>query len=156
MENIEGRAFETGEHAQHSPAVLGMFFHERILFGVETSGLAEDGIRDTYFADVVQERGNFEILKLGFFEAQFLADAHTPFRQPGAVDAGIQILEIEELVESADDGSAKRGGLFLKLLDAQRLQRPESRGALRGRWNLAVGHCRYLPAEQEAGAAGAG
>jgi hypothetical protein len=149
MENIEGRALETGEHAQHSPAVFGVFFHERIFIWIETARFSEDGIRDAHFTDVVQERGNLEILKLGFFEAQFLADAHTPFRQPGAVYAGIQILEIEELVKGADDGSAKRGSLFLKLLDAERLQRPRSRGALHGRWNLAVGHWRYQQSKKQ-------
>ena len=69
MENIESGALETWKHAQHRPAVFGVFFHERIFFRVETPRLAEDGIRDAYFTDVVQERGNFEILKLGFFQA---------------------------------------------------------------------------------------
>src|SRR5437762_8342791 len=108
MENIESRAFEAREHAQHSPAILGVFFHERILFRVETLRLAENGIRDAHFTDVVQERGNFEILKFGFFQAQFPSDAHTPFRQPGAVHAGVEIFQVEELVEGADDRTAKR------------------------------------------------
>jgi hypothetical protein len=33
--------------------------------------------------------------------------------------------------------------LFLKLLDAERLQRPERRGTLAERWNLVVRHCCY-------------
>jgi len=107
--------FETREHAQHSPAVLGVFFHERVFLRVETLRLAEDGIRDAYFTDVMQERGNFEILKFGFFQAQFLSDAHTPFRQPGAVHARVEIFQVKELVERTDDRSAKRRSLFLRV-----------------------------------------
>jgi hypothetical protein len=51
-----------------------MFFHERIFFRVETLRLAEDGIRDAYLTDVVQEGGNFQILQVRFFEAQSLSD----------------------------------------------------------------------------------
>jgi hypothetical protein len=119
MENIESSALEAREHAQHGPAVLGVLLHEGIFFGVEAPGLAKDGIRDADFTDVVQKRGNFEILKLGFLQAQFLPDAHTPFRQPSAVDAGVEIFQVEELIEGADDGIAERGRLFFELLDAK-------------------------------------
>ena len=143
MQNIESRALEAREHAQHSPAVLGVFFHERELFRVERLRLAENGIRDAHFADVVQERGNFEILKFGFFQAQFPSDAHTPFRQPGAVHAGIQVFQIEELVERSDDRSAKRGSLCFELLDAEGLPRRRGRGTFHGRWNVVVRHRSY-------------
>src|SRR5438105_1514376 len=119
MENIKGDAFEAWQHAQHSPAVFRVLFHERIFLRVEALRLAEDGVWDPYFTDVVQERGNFEVLKLGFFQAQLLSDAHAPFRQSGTVHAGIYVFQIEELVESADDGIAKRGGVFFELFDAK-------------------------------------
>jgi len=35
----------------------------------------------------------------------------------------IEILEIEELIEGADDGIAERRRLFFKLFDSERLQR---------------------------------
>ena len=149
MENIESRAFEAREHAQHSPAILGVFFHERILFRVETLRLAENGIRDAHFTDVVQERGNFEILKFGFFQAQFPSDAHTPFRQPGAVHAGVEIFQVEELVEGADDRTAKRGSLCFELLDVERLPRREGRGTFHGRGNVVVRHCRYQQSKRQ-------
>src|SRR6266480_2457697 len=148
MENIEGRAFEAREHAQHSPTILGMFFHERILFRVETLRLAENGIRDAHFTDVVQERGNFKILKVGFFQAQSLSDAHPPFRQPGAVHAGVEIFQVEELVEGADDRTAKRGSLCFDLLDAERLPRREGRGTY-GRGNVVVRHCSYQQSKRQ-------
>src|SRR5260370_17338485 len=143
MENIESRAFKAWEHAQHSPAVLRVLLHQCILFRLETPSLAEDRVRDAYFTDVVQERGNLQFLKLGFFQAQLHSDAHAPFRQPGAVHAGVEVFQIKKLVEGADDRITKRGSLFLELFDAERLQRPESRGTLHERWNLVVRHCVY-------------
>jgi hypothetical protein len=143
MENIEGRALEAGEHAQNGPAVFGMFFHQGIFVRVETTGLAENRVRDTDFTDVVEERGHFEILKLGFLEAEFLANAHAPFREASAVHSGIEILEIEKLIEGADDGIAERRRLFFKLLDAERLQRRRNRETFRGHWNLVIRHWSY-------------
>jgi hypothetical protein len=143
MENIESRTLESREHAQYGPAVLRVLLHEGIFLRIKTSGLAKDGIRDAHFADVVEKRRNLKILKLGFFQAQFLPNAHTPFRQPGAVDTGVEIFQVEELVEGADDGIAEGSRLFFELLDAKRLQRPERRGTLHGRWNLVIRHCSY-------------
>ena len=107
-----------------STAQPNFFFHEGVLVGIETPGLAEDGVWDADLAYVVEQRGHFQILKLGFLQAEFLADAHAPLREASAVDAGVEILEIEELIESADDGIAERGRLLFELLDAERLERP--------------------------------
>jgi hypothetical protein len=143
VENIEGRPFETGEHAQNGPAIFGMFFHQGIFVRVETTGLSENCVRDADFTDVVEERGHFEILKLGFLEAEFLTDAHAPFREASAVYSGVEVLEIEELIEGADDGIAERRRLFFKLLDAERLQRRRNLETFRGRWNLVIRHWSY-------------
>ena len=143
VENIESRAFEAGEHAQNGPAILGVLFHQGVFIRVEKPGFAEDCIRDADLTDIVEERGDFEILKLGFFEAEFLPDAHAPFREASAVHSGVEILEIEELIEGADDGIAERRRLFFKLLDTERLQRPGYRGSFRGRWSLINRHCSY-------------
>jgi len=97
----------------------------------------------------VQERGNLEILKLGLFQAQFLPDAHTPFREPGAVDAGVEILQVEELIERADDRIAKRRNLLFELFDAERFQRPKGQGTLRGRWNLVIRHWSYQQSKKQ-------
>jgi hypothetical protein len=91
----------------------------------------------------VEKRGNFEILKLGFFQAQFLPDTHTPFRQARAVDAGVEIFQVEELIEGANDRIAERSRLLFELLDAKRLQRAGRRGTLHRRWNLVIRHCSY-------------
>jgi hypothetical protein len=46
--------------------------------------------------------------------------------------------------------------LFLKLLDAERLQRPERRGTLVERWNLVVRHCCYQQNKKQGLGPGAG
>jgi hypothetical protein len=56
------------------------------------------------------------------------------------VDAGVEILEIEKLIESADDGIAEGGRLLFELLDAERLQRPGYQGTFQGRGSLLIRH----------------
>jgi len=140
VENIERRAFETRKHTQDSPAILRMFFHEGEFIRVETTGLAEYRIGDAHLPDVVEKRSYFKILKLRFLEAKLPPYAHAPFRQASAVDAGVKVLEIKELIKGADDGIAECGRLFFQLLDPERLQRPENRGSFRGRWSLVIRH----------------
>ncbi len=57
--------------------------------------------------------------------------------------SGVEILQVEELIERADDRFAKRGSLFFELFDAERVQRPEGRRTLRGRRNLVIRHSSY-------------
>jgi hypothetical protein len=144
VENIERCAFETGKHPQDSPAILRMLFHEGVFVCVQASGLTKNRVRDSHLPDVVEKRGYFKILKFGFLEAKFLPNTHSPFRQASAVDAGVEILEIQELIEGTDDGIAQCSRLFFQLLDPERLQRPENRGSFRGRWSLVIRHCSYL------------
>jgi len=124
VKNIERGALKTREHSQDRPAVFGMLFHERVFVCIETVGLAENGVGNADFADVVEKRGYFQIFKLGFLEAKFLSDAHAPLRQTSAVYTSVEVLKIEKLIERADDRIAQRGRLFFQLLDAKRLQRP--------------------------------
>jgi hypothetical protein len=88
----------------------------------------------------MKERCHFEILKGGFFEAQLLSDAHAPFCKARAVNAGVEILQVEKLIERADDGAAEGGSLLFKLLDAEGLRRQKKRGASRRRRNLTLEH----------------
>jgi hypothetical protein len=60
------------------------------------------------------------------------------------VHTGVEILEIEELIEGADDRIAERSRLFFQLFDTERLQRPEYRGSFRRRWSLVIRHWNYL------------
>jgi len=103
MEDIEGGALKTRKHAQHGPAVFGVLLHQFIFGCVQTARLAKNCVRDANFADVVEKRGDFKILERRFFEAEFLSYAHAPFREARAVHSGIEILQIKQLVEGADD-----------------------------------------------------
>jgi hypothetical protein len=60
------------------------------------------------------------------------------------VYASVEVLEVEELIERADDGIAKRGGLFFELLDAERLQPHGNGESVRWLWSLVIRHGNYL------------
>ena len=112
VEDVESGTFEAGKHAQDGPTIFGVLFHQSVFFVIELGGLFQDGVGDADFADVVEEGGDFEISKFRFAEAEFLSDAHAPFREASAVDAGVEILEIEKLIEGADDRGAQGRDLF--------------------------------------------
>ena len=149
MKDIESRAFEPGEHTQYRPAILRMPFHQGVFFRIKAFRLSENGIRDSHFADVVEKRCNFQVLQFGFFQPQFLSDAHAPFRKACAMHAGVEVLKIEELIEGTNHRIAERGRLLFELFDAQGLRRPEGRGTLHGRRNLIIRHCRYQQNQEQ-------
>src|SRR5439155_260411 len=92
------------------------------------------------FANVVEKCRDFKILKCGSFEAELLADAHAPFSQTCAMDSGVEIFQVKELIECADHGAAQRRGLLFQLLDSEGLRRHKKRGASRRRRNLTLQH----------------
>src|SRR2546426_8623198 len=47
-----------------------------------------------HFANIVEKRGNFQVLQFRFFQAELLSDAHAPFREARAVNPGIEIFQI--------------------------------------------------------------
>ena len=51
-------------------------------------------------------------------QPQLLSDAHGPFRQARAVHAGVEVLEVQHLVERADGRLARRRQLLLQLAHA--------------------------------------
>ena len=59
------------------------------------------------------------------------------------MDAGIEILQVQKLVESADDRGAKGGDLFFDLLDTQRFRYPAQAGAHVEHRNPLVPHAFY-------------
>ena len=56
-------------------------------------------------------------------ETYILADAYRPLRQPRAVHPGVEVLEVQHLVERADGGLARGADPLLQLLDAERAPR---------------------------------
>src|SRR2546425_4619909 len=125
MEDVQRGALKARQHSQHGPAIFGMLLHQGVFLRVELRWLAQNRIGNAHFADVVQECGNLQILKLLLFKAKFLAHAHTPFGETRAVDAGVKVLQIQELIERADDRTAQGGNAFFEFLDAQRWRRPK-------------------------------
>ena len=137
VENIERGAFESGEHAQNRPAVFGMLFHKGVFIRVEAPRLSQDGVWNSHFADIVEKGGNFQILEFRFFQAEFLADAHAPFREARAMHAGVEILQIQKLVEGTDHRATQRGDLLFDLFDADGVWRPGYTGGYaKKRWVL--------------------
>ena len=72
-----------------------------------------------------------------------------PFREPSAVYAGVEILQIEELIERAGDRIAQRGSLFFELLHAPRFRRPNGCAAPDERRSFADRHDSYQTDSQE-------
>jgi len=93
---------ETREHAQHGPAVLGVFFMSAIFFRVEAAGFSENGTEFQLCRYHAGERPTPDSAA-PLPQGQLLTDAHAPFRQARAVDSGVEILQIEKLVEGADE-----------------------------------------------------
>ncbi len=87
---------------------------------VSFGGLVENGVGDSDFADVVKERCNFEIGEARFVHSHFAGHVERPFRQARAVNACVQILQVEQLIQRADQRSAQSGELLLHFFDAQR------------------------------------
>ena len=119
MEDEEADALEAGNLAEDAPAVFGMLFHEGVFVVGEAGGLIEDGVGNADFSDVVEEGGDLDIGEGIVVEAEFAGNVKSPLRKTRAVNAGIEILEIEKLIEGADEGVAEGEGLFFGILDAE-------------------------------------
>jgi len=119
VEDEKAGAFEAGKTAKDSPTEFRMTLDDRVFFVGEASGLVEDAVGNADFADVVKESAHFDVRHGAFGNAKLARDAESPFGEAGAVDAGIQVAQIEELVEGANEGVAKVVRVGLELLDAQ-------------------------------------
>src|SRR5882672_11421086 len=63
--------------------------------------------------------------------------------------AGVEVFQIEELIEGTNDGVAEGGSLLFESLNPERIQRPQGPGSLRERWNLVVRHCSYQQSKRQ-------
>src|ERR1700732_3417830 len=109
MQNKETRPFESRQVPKHGPAVSRMALYDRKLLLGQPARLVENAVRNADLADIVEKCGDFEVLKRRFFQAKLLPNAHAPFRKARAMHTGVEILQIQKLVESADYGITKRG-----------------------------------------------
>src|SRR5437870_958226 len=115
---------QAGKVPQNSPAVFRVFLDQRVFFFGQAAGLPQDRIGNTHFANVVQKGGHFDVVQAFFLDTKFLSDAHRPLGQPGAMHPGVEILQIQKLVEGADKRSAQVAELLLEFVDLQ--WRPET------------------------------
>src|SRR5215470_5370099 len=102
VKNVKGCALKPWEHTKNRPTIFGVFLHQCVFFVVETARLAKDRVRYANFADVMEERCDLQVLQSGFFETEFLPHAHSPFCEARAVNSGIEILQVEQLIEGAN------------------------------------------------------
>jgi hypothetical protein len=58
-----------------------MFFHQRVFLRRQARGFAENCVGNPHFADVVQERGNFEIAERVLVETELFDDVQRPFKR---------------------------------------------------------------------------
>ena len=86
--------------------------------GSERAVLFENRIGHANLADVMQKRGDLNLVGVLFRNVHLARDAKRPLRQPRAVNASVEILQIEQLVERADQRVAEREMLLLQFLDS--------------------------------------
>jgi hypothetical protein len=65
----------------------------------------------------VHDRRHLEVAQAIVVEPEIASDAHRPFRKPGRMHAGVEILQIEQLIQRADHGRTRVKELRLQLLD---------------------------------------
>ena len=91
----------------------------------------------------MEEGGDLDVLQADLLQPELLPDPHRPFRQSRAVHAGVEVLQVQHLVERADRGLPCAPDLLLQLLDPQRAPREggpilalaREQGAGRGHWS---------------------
>src|SRR5271157_20806 len=116
VQNKQADPLEARQEAEHRPTVLGVPVDDRPLLGIEPAGFIQNSVGDADLADIVKERGHLDIVLIALVDAQRFSDAHGPFRQSRTVNSGVEVLEIEELVQAVNDGFLDLPELFLNYL----------------------------------------
>src|SRR3989442_9046810 len=124
MQNEEARPLQAGKKADHSPAIFRVLLHEGVLIRSQATWLFENGVRHSNLADVVKQRGHPDIPENAVFQSKLLGDAYTPFRQPGAVVSGVEVFQIQQLVEGTHQRIMHGEQLLFQLLYAQSVRGP--------------------------------
>src|ERR1700676_3228968 len=107
MQDVEAGLLQAGQIADHRPAELWMTFYDFKFLGGEASRFVEDAVWDANLADIVEERAHLHVRHEVLGNAEIARHAQTPFREARAVDAGIEIAQIQQLVEGTDQRAAE-------------------------------------------------
>ena len=124
VQHEEADALEARHRAKHGPPVLGMLLDDRVLLLGQLRRLPQDGVGDADLPDVMKDGRRFEVAQAVVIEPEIAADADRPFGETGRVHAGVQILQIEELIHRADHRRTHGQELRLQLLDLDVLRTP--------------------------------
>jgi len=68
VKNIKSARSKPGSMRNTAQPYSGCFFINAVFVRIKASRLAENRIGNAHFADVVQERGNFQVLQFGFLK----------------------------------------------------------------------------------------
>src|SRR5688572_17939246 len=128
VKNEQADALEAWHHAKDCPPVLGMLLDNLKLLLRQPRRFPEDVIRRSDLTDVVQDCRDLEVTQCRVVKAEVPSDAHRPFGEPRRMNAGVQVLQIEQLIERANDGRTHGKELPLELLDAQVRRTPRRDG----------------------------
>src|SRR5437879_10628989 len=72
-----------------------MAVNQSAFFRGERTLLFQDSVRNTYFADVMKQGRDFDLIHMFFRNIQFSSDSDRPLRQSRAMYPGTDVLEIE-------------------------------------------------------------
>src|SRR5712691_8315201 len=120
MEHEQARPLELREQPDNRPAVLRVLLHQRPLLVGEPGGTLQHRVGNPHLADVVQQRGQFDVTQAFPTDAEVPRHADAPLGEPRAVEAGVQILEIQQLIEGADERRVHAFDARFQLFHAQR------------------------------------
>src|ERR1700684_1620243 len=121
MQDVEAGLFQALEFADGGPSKLRMTFHDFVFFVGEAAGLIEDAVGNADLADVVQQRAHLESVHVAFGNAEAARNEKAPLRQARAVEAGVQISQIQKLIEAANKAAVKFADLILEIFDLKLL-----------------------------------
>src|SRR5260370_25743871 len=94
MQDVQACQLQPGQYPENCPAVFRMLLHQRVLILVQTSGLVQDRIGYAYLADIVQERGHFDVMQARLFDAHLLSNTDGPLGASRAVNPRAQVLRV--------------------------------------------------------------
>src|SRR6185437_1150051 len=123
MQGVQARVFQTRKKSKDRPTVLRMPVDDRALFLREGCLLLQNRVGYPDLSDVVQQRGYFNLIKVRFRNIELAGHTNCPLRQPGAMHTRADVLQIQQLIEGANDLVTVSQVLLFEFFDSHE-QRP--------------------------------
>src|ERR1700733_771264 len=133
MKRVKARFFKTRKESQYRPAILRMTIDKRPLIRSEWSVLFQNRIRHANLANVVQERGNLNLIGPILRNIHLARYTQRPLSQPRAVDSCADVFQVEQLVKRANQRVAESEMLLFQFLDPQQQSRTLQQRIVDGR-----------------------